>query len=254
MASTSKAFKKCVDPCPSYLTPDDTHDCCVFCLGEEHARGVFEGAICVHCELFSMRKLRSRLSLFSRKEGQPSADSGPTATEARRRMKLWGSQADLADELERELSLSHESAGNEGEPLDYGDAISLTSSDPAASALLGYAQKEQEMSEGEEENKDWTLSNLLPCIRRAVGSYGTRHGEASLAVGVNQDERDASMSDTSPAINPQLRWAFHSFLISIQRLRGNGKSRFPPTSTGFSILVMPTLPGCVKVAMRGCHL
>ncbi len=41
MASTSKAL----------LTPDDTHDCCVFCLGEEHARDVFEGAVCVHCEL-----------------------------------------------------------------------------------------------------------------------------------------------------------------------------------------------------------
>ncbi len=33
---------------------------------------------------------------------------------------------------------------------DDDDAISLTSSDPAASALLGYAQEEQEMSEGEE--------------------------------------------------------------------------------------------------------
>ncbi len=54
MASTSKAFKKCVDLCPRYLTPDDTHDCCVFCLGEEHARDVFEGAVCVHCELFSI--------------------------------------------------------------------------------------------------------------------------------------------------------------------------------------------------------
>ncbi len=31
MASTSKAFKRCVDPCPRYLTPDDTHDLCVFC-------------------------------------------------------------------------------------------------------------------------------------------------------------------------------------------------------------------------------
>ncbi len=40
----------CVDPCPRYLTPDDTHDRCVFCLGEEHARDVFEGAICVHYE------------------------------------------------------------------------------------------------------------------------------------------------------------------------------------------------------------
>ncbi len=27
---------------------------------------------------------------------------------------------------------------------------------------------------------------LLPCVRRAVGGYGTRHGEASLAVGANQ--------------------------------------------------------------------
>ncbi len=98
MASTSKAFKKCVDPCPRYLTPDDTHDLCVFCLGEEHARNVLEGEICMHCELFSMKKLRSRLSLFSRKEGQPSAsrDSGPTAAEARMRMKSWGSQLDLA--------------------------------------------------------------------------------------------------------------------------------------------------------------
>ncbi len=202
MASTSKAFKKCVDPCPRYLTPDDTHDCCVFCLGEEHARGVFEGAICVHCELFSMRKLRSHLSLFSRKEGQPSAsrDLGPTATEARRRMKSWGSQADLADELERELSLSHESAGNESKNAP---------------------------------RRGFTCRGSEPRWRR---------------------RRDASMSDTSPAINPQLRWAFHSFLISIQRLRWNGKSRFPPASTGFSILVMLTLPGCVKAAMRGCHL
>ncbi len=34
--------------------------------------------------------------------------------------------------------------------LDDDDAIALTSSDPAAGALLGYAQEEQEMSEGEE--------------------------------------------------------------------------------------------------------
>ncbi len=39
---------------------------------------------------------------------------------------------------------------NEGELLDDDNAISLTSTDPAASALLGYAQEEQEMFEGEE--------------------------------------------------------------------------------------------------------
>ncbi len=92
------------------------------------------------------------MHFFSRKEGQPSAshNSKPTVAEARRRMKSWGSQVDLADELERELSLSHESAKNEGEPLDYDDVMFLTSSDPAASALLGYAPEEQEMSESEE--------------------------------------------------------------------------------------------------------
>ncbi len=66
MASTSKAFKRCVHPCHKrYLTPDDTHDLCVFCLGEEHARNVLEGAICVHCEFFLYEKaLLSSVSLF----------------------------------------------------------------------------------------------------------------------------------------------------------------------------------------------
>ncbi len=152
MARTSKAFKKCVDPCPRYLTPDDTHNFCVFCLGKEHARDVLEGKICMHCELFSMKKLLSHLSLFSRKEGQPPAsrDSGPTAAETWRRMKSCGSQLDMADELERDRPFSRASAENESELLDCDDAIFLTSSDLAASALLGYAQEEQEMFEGEE--------------------------------------------------------------------------------------------------------
>ncbi len=57
-------------------------------------------------------------------------------------MKSWGSQVDLADELERELSFLRTSAENEGELLD--------SSYPAASALLGYPQEKQEMFEGDE--------------------------------------------------------------------------------------------------------
>ncbi len=88
------------------------------------------------------------LSLFSRKEGQPSAsrDSVPTAAEARRRLKSRGSQLDMADELERDRPFSCASA----DLLDCDDAIFLTSSDSAVSALLGYAKEEQEMFEGEE--------------------------------------------------------------------------------------------------------
>ncbi len=176
MASTSKAFKRCVDPCPRYLTPDGTHDLCVFCLGEEHASDVLERAICVHCDIFSIKKLRSRLSLFSRKEGQLSAshDPGHTVAEARRRMKLWGSQVDLVDELERELSFSYALAENESELLHYDDAISLTSSDSSASALLGYAQEEQEVFEGEEVETELPQSScpayeeLLEVMERAT--------------------------------------------------------------------------------------
>ncbi len=71
--STVKRFRKCVDLCQRFLTPDDAHDLCVMCLGEEHARSVLEGTECVHCERFSLRKLCSRLSLFLRELGQSSA-------------------------------------------------------------------------------------------------------------------------------------------------------------------------------------
>ncbi len=230
-----------------------THDCCVFCLGEEHARDVLEGAICVHCERFSMKKLRSRLSLFSRKEGQLSAsrDSGPTVAEARRRMKSWGSQVDLADELERELSLSHESAGNEGEPLDYDDAISLTSSDPAASALLGYAQKEQEMSEGEEAETELSQTScpayeeLLEVMERATTRLHLPWERTKMAAPPGRlDERYLS-GHKPPAkvclpfhteverewkkpFSSRIHRFQHNSYANIARMRESGYERMPP--------------------------
>ncbi len=169
MASTSKAFKIVCGSASSLLTPDDTHNLCVFCLGKEHARDVLEGKICVHYE-----KHRSGLSLFSRKEGQPSAsrDSGPTAAEARRQLKSRGSQLDMADELERDRTFSRASAENESELLDCDFAIFLTSLDSAASALLGYAQEEQEMFECEEVE---TEPSQFSCTayERVIGDYGS---------------------------------------------------------------------------------
>ncbi len=92
--------------CESVSSLFNTHNLCVFLFG----RGA-----CTRCPLggnlhalwaFSIKKLRYCLSLFPRIEGQPSVsrDSGPIIAEAWRRMKSWGSQLDLADELERELS------------------------------------------------------------------------------------------------------------------------------------------------------
>lgn len=75
-------------PCRRYLTPDDTHDLYVICLGKEHARDVFEEAICVHCEHFFKKKAPLSFVSLSGKKRQPSAfrGSGPAAAEARRRM------------------------------------------------------------------------------------------------------------------------------------------------------------------------
>ncbi len=101
--SVEKRYKRCVNLCQRFLTSDDTHDLCVMCLGEEHARSVLEGMECSHCELFSLGKLCSRVSLFSRELGRSSAPhgSGPAAAEAVKRLRSRRSQMELANEFER---------------------------------------------------------------------------------------------------------------------------------------------------------
>lgn len=61
-------------PCPCFITGDVSHKMCVFCMGEEHARSVLEGADCAHCEKFNLCKLCSRLILFERNESQVPVD------------------------------------------------------------------------------------------------------------------------------------------------------------------------------------
>ncbi len=93
--------------------------------------------------------------VLKEKEGQPSASrvSGPTAAEAWRRLKS-------------------KSAENESELLVCDDAIFLTSSDSTASALLGYAQEEQEMFEGEDVETEPSQSFCTP-YERVIGDYGS---------------------------------------------------------------------------------
>ncbi len=85
--SVEKRFRRCVDPCQRCLTLDDTHDLCVMCLGEEHARSVLEGMECVHCEnFFCGKKLRSRLSLFLERIG---AIICPPAAQVQPLLRQW---------------------------------------------------------------------------------------------------------------------------------------------------------------------
>ncbi len=114
------------------------------------------------------------------------------------------------------------------------DAISLTSSDPAAGALLGYAQEEQEMSEGEEVETEPSQSScpaydeLLEVMERATARLDLQWKRAKMA---------ALQSEKKKKNNNNLK-----------------KGRFPLASIDFSIPVMLTLKGCVKTAMRGCPL
>ncbi len=77
----------------------------------------------------------------------------------------------MADELERDRPFSRVSAENESELLDCDDAIFLTSSDSAASALVGYAQEEQEMFEVEEVETEPSQSSCTAYERVFGGSY-----------------------------------------------------------------------------------
>ncbi len=61
---------------------------------------------------------------------------------------------------------------NESELLDCDDAIFLTSSDSAVSALLGYAQEEQEMFEGEEVETEPSQSSCT-AYEWVFGGYGS---------------------------------------------------------------------------------
>ncbi len=195
MASTSKAFKRCVHPCPRYLTPDDTHNLCVFCLGEEHARDVLEGAICVHCECFSMRKLRSRLSLFSRKEGQPSASRGsrPTVcrgTEGNELVGLAGGAGWWVREGAFLLALVGRERGW-ATGWWWCDLAYIIWSSGWCSAGLCPGRAGDVWGR---RSWGWACSILLPCVWRVTGGYGTRHGEAWLAVEAGQNGGAAGSS------------------------------------------------------------
>ncbi len=78
----------------------------------------------------------------------------------------------MDNELERDRPFSRASAENEIELLDCDDAIFLTSSDSAASALLGYPQEEQEMFEGEEVETEPSQSSCI-AYEQVFGGYGS---------------------------------------------------------------------------------
>ncbi|CAM4721262.1 unnamed protein product [Leuciscus chuanchicus] len=105
--ANKQEYKRCVVPCPRFITGGDTHLLCVFCLGVEHAQSVLEGADCEHCVKLSLRTLRSRRAFFE-EDGSVRVPrgAGPAAAEAQRRLSSWGSHMDLVAGFETGPALS----------------------------------------------------------------------------------------------------------------------------------------------------
>ncbi len=211
---TVKRFRKCAEQCQRYLTPDDAHDLCVMCLGEEHARSVLEGTECVHCERFSLRKLRSRLSLFSKELEQSSAprDSVSAAAEAARRLRSWGSQLELSDEFKRGVNLSRPSVVDESE-LRGEDVLSLTSSNLSGSTLLASGQSEQDLAdEGEDGAFEPSqpacpaYGKLMEVINRATARLDLqwRHEKGKIARGRHDEQFLSEHNRPAPVSLPFL--------------------------------------------------
>ncbi|ROL43428.1 hypothetical protein DPX16_17249 [Anabarilius grahami] len=117
-----------------------------------------------------------------------------------------GLAGELVGEFERGVNLSQPPGADEDELLDDGDVLSLKSSGPAASALLAFNPREQEMAiEGEagepaESSKPPcpVYAGLLEVVERASGRLQLPWGRVKKGAACGRlDER--FLSDHSPA-------------------------------------------------------
>lgn len=144
-----------------FLTPDDTHNFCVICLGKDHAHLVLEGAVFVLHVLCAFLNEKASLLSVPLVQAPVPRGSGPALTEAGRRLRSWESQVELAEEFERAINLLRSSVADERELLEE-DVLSLTCSDPASSALLASSQGEQVVAD-EGEEVEMTEPSQPPC-------------------------------------------------------------------------------------------
>ncbi|XP_067278254.1 uncharacterized protein [Pseudorasbora parva] len=224
MASESSNFRKCVPPCPRYITGGDTHSLCVACLGAQHAQAALEGAACEHCERLPLRTLRSRRALFE--EGASARvprGSGPAAAEAERRLQSWGSRLDVAEGLETGAALSLPSPAPSSGSSRGMEARMVVSSPPRESPVLHLSSSE-EVDVESIETEDSPLQSpaceeLVEVLTRAVArlniDWPTERYEAGRRRASKLDERFLP----SRASEPQRRGLpfFHDLHTEVAR-------------------------------------
>lgn len=116
------------------------------------------------CPLREICKLHSRLTLFPRDLGKASAahSSGPAVAEAQWRLKSWGSQIELGEEIEKGMGLSRYSVTGLSDLLDQ-DVLSLVSD--LADSAAGASQDEADVVE---ESEDPAYKKLLDVMARTT--------------------------------------------------------------------------------------
>ncbi|XDV29774.1 hypothetical protein PO909_032816 [Leuciscus waleckii] len=141
----SQQIKRCVPPCSRPISELDTHAYCFVCLGEEHAALALEQGECKHCELFTVKMLRARLSYFQ---------TAPT-------LPSWGSRMDLADKQETGPSLSLALSPDPRAPLRDPCASSAHAGDDEKSlGSVDYEQPASERSSREDKSVEELLEDL----------------------------------------------------------------------------------------------
>ncbi|KAI2657343.1 Transposon Ty3-G Gag-Pol polyprotein [Labeo rohita] len=138
-------FRACVPPCSRYISSGDTHALCVACLGAEHAASALEGGDCPHCDVLSMRLLRSQKALFSVEGAFTSVPhrSGPASAEAERRLQSWGSQLDLVEGMETGDPLSPASPTRSAARPSGSEARAAVSSPRGSASTLPISSSEE---------------------------------------------------------------------------------------------------------------
>ena len=106
-------------------------------MGAQHAWAALEGAACGHCEALPIRVLRSRLAIFD-EAGQARASRG-----SGRRLRLWGSQRELADATETASALSQFSSDSSDPLLPRAEARLAASSARVEDPVLQLSDSEE---------------------------------------------------------------------------------------------------------------
>ncbi len=191
-------FRPCPSGCGRFLSADDGHDCCLQCLGIQHAEDAFVDDSCVCCGRMSMISLRSRLSFMK----------------------------GLAPSAATRTGLSGSSRGSPADAL--GDLrVTVRASPPGTSPRTSYSSRSEHPVRfpGDSAGSSHGAPSILfgvPSVDRmsiAASEDGLTSSEDEGAVGLPPSGVVATAAP-DPELTAMLAWAAVSIGLEVNRPRG----------------------------------